>query len=166
MMILTWGCVNCWIVEIWLLVQRFSQMKVAVIIGSLRWGLGWLRNRELKVKGGGGISLEFSVGVPSCSLNRTLFQIKAFHMWHPFSDMASTNPVVIICLKKLHTSSLLSQELVSFTKKIGVTGVFWLHIFICYWYGNEKTNLMCFYDDVVSLKTKPNFLKTTIVEST
>lgn len=68
--------------------------------------------------------------------------------------------------KKISHQFLLSQELVSFTQKIGVTGVFWLYIFTCYWYGNEKTNLMCFYDDVVSLKTKPNFLKTMIVEST
>lgn len=29
-------------------------MEVAVIIESLRSGLGWLRNRELKVKGEGG----------------------------------------------------------------------------------------------------------------
>ena len=49
-----------------------------VIIGTLRWGLGWLRNRELKVKVGGGISLEFSVGVPSCSLNPDLISDKGF----------------------------------------------------------------------------------------
>ena len=53
-------------------------MEVAVIIGTLRWGLGWLWNRELKVKGGGGISLEFSVGVPSCSLNPDLISDKGF----------------------------------------------------------------------------------------
>ena len=40
------------IVEVWLLVQRFSQMEVAVIIGTLRWGVGLVK--EQRAQGGRG----------------------------------------------------------------------------------------------------------------
>ena len=53
-------------------------MEVAVIIGTLRWGVGLVKEQRAQGEGGRGISLEFSVGVPSCSLNPDLISDKGF----------------------------------------------------------------------------------------
>lgn len=53
-------------------------MEVAVIIGTLRWGVGLVKEQRAQGEGGGGISSEFSVGVPSCSLNPDLISDKGF----------------------------------------------------------------------------------------
>ena len=42
------------IVEVWLLVQRFSQMEVAVIIGTLRWGVGLIKEQRAQGERGRG----------------------------------------------------------------------------------------------------------------
>ena len=40
--------------EVWLLVQRFSQMEVAVIIGTLRWRVGLVKEQIAQGEGGRG----------------------------------------------------------------------------------------------------------------
>ena len=54
-------------------------MEVAVIIGTLRWGVGLVKEQRAQGEGGREFFfLEFSVGVPSCSLNPDLISDKGF----------------------------------------------------------------------------------------